>query len=47
MTFLPKLPQGTENSECESNPILYPPHTYLSGSAFLANLTPPNKKPIL
>ena len=44
MTFLPMLPSGNENSERESNLIPYPVYTYLSGSAFLTNLTPPNKQ---
>ena len=35
---------GNENSERESNPIPWPPYTYLSGSALLANLTTPNKQ---
>ena len=38
------LPSGTENSDRESNPILEPLYTYLSGSAFLANLTSPNRQ---
>ena len=44
MTFLPTRRSGNENSERESNPIPYPVYTYLSGSAFLANLTSPNKQ---
>ena len=44
MTFLSMLPSGNENSERESNPILEPLYTYLSGSAFLANLTSPNRQ---
>ena len=44
MTFLPTLPSGNENSERESIPIPVPLYTYLSGSAILANLTPPNKQ---
>ena len=38
------LPSGNENSEHESNPIPQTVYTYLSGSAFLANLAPPNKQ---
>ena len=38
------LPLGNENSEPESNPIPWPLYTYLAGSVFLANLTPPNKQ---
>ena len=44
MTFLPMLPSGNENSECELNPVPCPLHTYLSRSPFLANRTPPNKQ---
>ena len=44
MKFFPVLPSGNENSECKSNPIPQPVYTYLIGSAFLANLTPPNKQ---
>ena len=44
MTFLPMLPSGNENSKRESNPIPKPVYTYLSGSAFLAKLTPPSKQ---
>ena len=44
MTFLPMLPSGNENSERESNPIPQPLYTYLSGPAYLTNLTPPNRK---
>ena len=42
MISLPTLPSGNENSECEWNPV--PKSLYLSRSAFLANLTPPNKQ---
>ena len=45
MAFLSTLLSGDENSERESNPILYPAFTYLPGSEFLANLTPLNKQP--
>ena len=41
MTFLPTLPSGNENFERKSNPITLPLYTYLSRSAFLANLTTP------
>ena len=42
MTFLPMLPSGNENStQVESNTITT---IYISGSAFLANLTPPNRQ---
>ena len=44
MTFLPTLPSGNENSECKWNPIPSLLYTYLSGTAFLANLTSPNKQ---
>ena len=43
-TFLPTLLSGNENSEWESNPIPQQVHMYLSRSAYLANLTPPNKQ---
>ena len=43
MTFLPTLPSDNENYNRESNPIPWPLYTYLSGSAFLATLTSPNK----
>ena len=39
------LPLGKYNSECKSNRIPQPEYTYLPGSAFLTNLTPPNKQP--
>ena len=43
MTFLPTLPSGNGHWEHESNPI---PEllSYISGSSFLANLTPRNKQ---
>ena len=44
MTFLPMLPSSNENSERELNPIPQPVYKYLSGSAFLAHLRPPNKQ---
>ena len=44
MKFLSPLPSDNENSERESNPIPPPVYTYLSESAFLANLTCPNKQ---
>ena len=44
MTFLPTLPSGNECFICVLNPIPLPLYTYLSGSAFLANLTPPNNQ---
>ena len=44
MTLLPTQPSGNENSERESNPIPQPLYSYLSGSAFVSNLTPPNKQ---
>ena len=42
--FLPTLLSGNENSIRVSNLIPLPPYKYLSGSAFLANLIPPNKQ---
>ena len=44
MKFLPMLLPGHENSECKSNPIPQPVYTYLSGSAFLGNVTPLNQQ---
>ena len=44
MALLPTLPSGNENSERTSNLIPQPVYTYLSGSAFLANVTPPNEQ---
>ena len=44
MKFSPMLLSGNENSEDESNPIQYKLYTYLTGSAFLVNLTPRNKQ---
>ena len=45
MIFLATLPSANENFEYKSNPIPQPLHTYISGSAFFANLTPINKRP--
>ena len=42
--FLPHSPIGNQNFELASNP--FPLYTYLSGSAFLVNLTSPNKQSI-
>ena len=43
ITFLPvSLP--IEKDDCLSNPIPYPKYPYLSISAFLVNLTDPNKQ---
>ena len=44
MAFFPMLPPVNANSECKSNAIPLPVYMCLSGSAFLANLTPPNKQ---
>ena len=45
MIFWPTLPPGNENLEQSSKPIQQSLYTYLSsGSAFSANLTPPNKQ---
>ena len=41
---MPQWKFGSEKSECKSNPIPKPLYTYLFGSAFLANLTSPNKQ---
>ena len=38
------LPLVNENVLCQSNPIPYPEFLYLSISAFLVNLTAPNKQ---
>ena len=43
-TIFPKLPSVNENSEQESNPILWPVYLYLSRSAFLLSFTDPNKQ---
>ena len=43
MTLFPTLPSVNENSEQESNPVLYPLYLYLSRSAFLVSFTDPNK----
>ena len=43
MTFLPTLPSGNGHWEHESNPIPEP-LSHISGSSFLANLTPRNKQ---
>ena len=42
MRFLPQSKSGVEKNVDESNSILYPEQEYLSGSAFLVNLTVPN-----
>ena len=42
-TFLPTLPSGNGHWEHKLNPIPEP-LSYISGSSFLANLTPPNKR---
>ena len=44
MTFLPVLPSGNENYERDLNPIPFQVYTYLSRSALLAHLAPPNKQ---
>ena len=44
MIFLATLPSANENFEYKSNPIPQPLHTYISGSAFFANLTSINKR---
>ena len=44
MTFLPQLPSGYENCERASNPVPQPIYPYLSGLAFLANITALNKQ---
>ena len=44
MTFLPQWKFESEKSESKSNPLSLPLYTYLSGSAFLINLRPPNKQ---
>ena len=44
MIFLPTLPSSNENSKLELNSIPKPLYMYLSGSAFLSNLTPPEKQ---
>ena len=44
MKILPMVPSVNEKSKRKSNAIPYPVYTYLSGSAFLASLTPPNKQ---
>ena len=44
ITFLPNPPLGCEKVPLESNPIPYPEYLYLSMSAFLVNLTAPNKQ---
>ena len=43
-TFLPYPPLGCVKLHLESNPIPYPEYLYLSISAFLVNLTVPNKQ---
>ena len=42
--FLPIPPDGCEKDPFLSNPIPYPKYPYLSISAFLVNLTDPNKQ---
>ena len=44
MTFLPKSKFGSKKSERELDPIPQPIYMYLSGLAFLVNLTPPDKQ---
>ena len=44
MIFLATLLSANENFEYKSNPIPQPLHTYISGSAFFANLTSINKR---
>ena len=41
---LPKLPLGNKKLPFASNPIPYPEYFYLLISAFLVNLTAPNKQ---
>ena len=44
MIFLATLLSANENFEYKSNPIPQPLHTYISGSAFFANLASINKR---
>ena len=44
ITFLPNPVPGNEKLPFLSNPIPYPEYPYLSMSAFLVNLTAPNKQ---
>ena len=41
---LPTLPSSNENSERKLNPMSKKVFTYLSGSPFFPNLTPPDKQ---
>ena len=43
ITFAPNLTPGNKKLPCLSNSIPYPEYLYLSISAFLVKLTPPNK----
>ena len=42
--FLPSPSLGCEKVPLESNPVPYPEYLYLSMSAFLVNLTEPNRQ---
>ena len=44
ITFSPTPPSSKEYCPRVSNPIPKPLYEYLSGLAFLVNLTPPNKQ---
>ena len=44
ITLQPNSPVGNEKVPLLSNPVLYPEYLYLSRSAFLVNLTAPNKE---
>ena len=44
ITFLPNPVPENEKLPCLSNPIPYPEYLYLSISAFLVKVTPPNKQ---
>ena len=44
LAFFPNLPSVSENSERESNAILWPLYLYLSRLAFLVGFTNPNKQ---
>ena len=44
ITLQPNPPVGNENIQRLSNPIPYSKYLYLSISAFLVNLTAPNKQ---
>ena len=44
IALLPRLPVGCEKTPFPSNPVQYPKYLHLSTSAFLVNLTAPNKQ---